>query len=348
MKRAFFIVVLLLFVASAFRTIPTASSQSHAANRRRLELRVSPFADLYFFVYRLSSNPEKAPGIEGFAQSVEAARQLPMILTLLDVIPFELENSAATEKVFAQFPESHKTSKGEVIRLREQAMRFARSLGVVEKPFIDTIWPEHKLLIEKAAAGIELTLGPKEQECFDYLTHHLGMEKAEYIVPVYLVAETPWPGGFTMWGKDKSRGVCVLSVTTYQGSRLITALLHEAIHALDLETKGKGNVLVELRDRLLQAGFAADDEVVRHGPHMLVFIHSSETIRRHVDSSYQPYNEGIFVRSGIEPMVKVELPVWTAYLDGKISRDEALKQMVDAFVKARHTQPTPKVQPQEN
>jgi hypothetical protein len=42
------------------------------------------------------------------------------------------------------------------------------------------------------------------------------------------------------------------------------------------------------------------------------------------------------MRQGIQPLVKVELPLWTAYLDGKISRDEALKQMVDAFVKARN------------
>jgi hypothetical protein len=33
--------------------------------------------------------------------------------------------------------------------------------------------------------------------------------------------------------------------------------------------------------------------------------------------------------------VKVELLNWIDYLDGKISRDEALNRMVDAFVKAR-------------
>jgi hypothetical protein len=301
-----------------------------------LEFRVNPFIDLYFFVYKHSSAPEQSPAIEGFAQAVAAARQTPITSTLQDLVLFQAENAAAVEKLFAQFPETYKTSKGEVIDLRRRAVHLGESLAVIEKPFLEKIWPQHKLLIEKAAARIELTLGPKEQDCFNYLIRHLGMENADRVVPVYLVAETQWPGGFTMWGKDSSRGVCVLSVTAYQDSPLITGILHEAIHALDLETKGKGNVLVELRDRLLKAGFAADDIAVRHGPHMLVFIHSSETVRRFVDPSYQPYSEGVFMRQGIQPLVKVELPLWTAYLDGKISRDEALKQMVDAFVKARN------------
>ena len=339
MRRALVFVILVLFLAGAFLRAPVTESatQTTNTNKRRLEFRVSPFVDLYFFVYKLSSTSAQSPAIEGFTQSVEAARQLPITSTLQDLLLFQAENAAVAEKLFAQFPETYKTSKGEVIDLRRRAVHLAKSLGVIEKPFTEKIWPEHKLLIEKAAARIELTLVPKEQECFNYLIRHLGMENAERVVPVYLVAETPWPGGFTMWGSDPSRGVCVMSVTAYQGSPLIAGILHEAIHALDLETKGKGNVLVELRDRLLKAGFAADDLVARHGPHMLVFIHSSEAVRRYVDSSYQPYSEGVFIRPGLQPLVKVELPLWTAYLDGKLSRDEALKQMVDAFVKARNS-----------
>lgn len=224
---------------------------------------------------------------------------------------------------------------GQVVRFREKGVRFGQSLVEVEKHFIEKVWPQHKLSIDKAMGNIEQTLVPKEQECFDYLTRHLGMESAEQVVPIFLVAETPWPGGYTMWGKDAAHGVCVISVTAYQGSALNTAILHEAIHALDLETKGKGNVLVELEQRLLKAGFAADDAVVRQGPHLLVFIHSSETVKRHVDPSYQPYSEGIFARPGLQSIVKVELPNWIDYLDGKISRDEALNRMVNAFVKAR-------------
>jgi hypothetical protein len=305
------------------------------AKKRRLEFRVHPFADLYFFVYRFASSSEKVPELEALAQSVDAARQLPLALTLIDQLPFEFENSVAAEKAFSQFPENYKTKKGEEVALRAKAMRLGQSLVALEEPFLKQVWPQHRVLIEKAVAGVEQTLAPKQEECFNYFTGHLGMAEADSTVRIYFVAETPWPGGFTMWGKDATRGVCVISVTAFQGPQLMTAVLHEAIHAFDLETKGKGNVLVEFRDRLLKAGFTTDDLVVQHAPHLLVFIQSSETVRRYVDPSFQPYGEGVFSRPALQPLVKVELPIWTAYLDGKISREDALNQMVAAFVKAR-------------
>ena len=338
MKRAFAIVLSVLLLLAAFGNAAVTSSQANAqqANKkRRLEFRISPFADLFFYVYRFSSSSEKPPDIEGLTPAVESARQIPIVLTLANQITFELENAAAAETAFKQFPETYKTKKGETVALREKAAPLGRTLVAFEKTFTEKLWPQHKVRLEAAATKLERTLGPKEQEAFDYFTRHLGMDSADSTVPVYLVVETPWPGGFTMWGKDETRGVCVISVATYDGPELFTAVLHEAIHALDLETKGKGNVLVELRGRLLKAGFKEDDLVARHGPHMLVFIQSSETVRRYLDQSYEPYTKGVFTRPGLQPLVKVELPIWTAYLDGKISREQALDQMVDGFVKSR-------------
>jgi hypothetical protein len=341
MKRALAIAVSVLLLLAAFGNAAvtrTHSAGGAQARKKRLEYKVAPFADLYFYVYRFSSSTEKPPDIEGLAPAVETARQIPLVLTLYDRVTFELENAAAAETEFKQFPETYKTSKGETVALREKATPLGRSLAAFEKPFTEKLWPQHRVRLDEAARKLERTLGPKEQEVFEDFTRHLGMAGAETTVPIYLVMETPWPGGFTMWGKDKTRGVCVISISTYNGPQLFTAVLHEAIHALDLETKGSGNVLVELRDRLLKAGFKEDDLVVRHGPHMLVFIQSSETVKRFLDPSYQPYSEGIFTRPGLQPLIKVELPIWTAYLDGKITRAQALDQMVDGFVKGRNNE----------
>ena len=115
MKRALFIVILLLFPSGTFAQSPATKLQSKTANKRHLELRVKPFIDLYFFVYKLSSGSEKAPDIDGFAQAVEAARQIPFSLTLIDLIPFQCENAAELEKAFSRFPETDKTKKGEII-----------------------------------------------------------------------------------------------------------------------------------------------------------------------------------------------------------------------------------------
>ena len=340
MKRLFFSVVILALVSALLpaRSGPAVDSKEGrpwTSQKRRLEFRVHPFADLFFFVYRFSSGSDKVPEVGGLAQSVEAARQLPLVLTLVDQLPFEFENSAAAAKAFGHFPENYKTKRGEDVALRAKATRLGESLEAIEEPFLKQVWPQHKVLIEKAVATVEQSLVPKEAECFNYFTRHLGMEDAGSTVRIYFVAETQWPGGFTLWGKDATRGVSVISVTAHQGAQLMTTVLHESIHAFDLETKGKGNVLVEFRDRLLKAGFKADDAVVQHAPHLLVFIQSSETVKRFVDSSFQPYSEGIFTRPALQPFVTVQVPIWTSYLNGKISRDEALNQMVAAFVQAR-------------
>jgi hypothetical protein len=324
-------------------TSSTGEVAVKGANQKRLEVRVKPFVDLYFFVYKLSSTSDIPPEIKGFPEAVDAARQIPFTATLVDLIPFQCETAVDAVRAFSQFPETYKTAKGEIIPLRERAVHLARALAVIEKPFLKKVWPQHKRDIEQAAARVAQTLGPKEQECFTYLTKHLGMEDAEYVVPIYLVAETPWPGGFTMWGKESTHGICLLSVRALQGSKLLGAILHEAIHALDLETRGNGNVLQLLNDRLLKAGFDKSDLVVKLAPHLLVFIQSAETVRRYLDPSHHAYDEGVFARPGLQPVVRVELPIWTAYLDGKMSREDALNQIVDEFIKARKDAPHPLV-----
>lgn len=348
MKRTLFIVILLFFHSNAFSQSLVIKSQSKETNQSRLEVRVKPFIDLYFFVYKLSSGSEKAPDIVGFPQAVEAARQTPLTSTLIDLILFRCENAAEAVEAFSQFPETHKTRKGEIIPLRERAVHLAKSLVAIEKPFLDQVWPQHKVVIEQAAARIVQTLGPKEQEVFAYMTRHLGMENANYLVPVYLVAETPWPGGFTMWGKSSSstRGICLLSVEANKGSLLLESLLHEAIHALDLETKGTGNILIELQNRLLKAGYTRSDRDFEQAAHFLVFVQTAETVRRMLDPSHRHYGEVKGVYARLPLVAKVELPTWTAYLDGKISREEALNRIVEGFIKARNESSPSKVQPQ--
>jgi hypothetical protein len=338
MKRAPLAVSLLLFSSSALAQSPSTKLPSQIANQPRFEIHAKPFVDLHFYVYKLASGDNKLPDIEGLAQAVEAARQVPMYQTLIDLALFNCENAADAERAFSKFPETYKTRQGSVIPLRDRAVQLARSLAIIEKPFREKIWPQHKDLIQKTAARVVQILEPKEQECFDYLTRHLGMEASHYVVPIYFVAEMPWPAALTATGKESGHGVCVINVGASQGSDVFAAILHEAIHALDAETSGAGNVLIEFQNQLLKNGFTKDDFVVRNAPHFLVFIQSIETVRRFLDSSYQPYDRGVFVRPGLVPLASVERPIWTSYLDGNFSRAEALKMMVAAFVKAHQTE----------
>jgi hypothetical protein len=338
MKRFLLIASLLLLPLSGFAQGPAPKPQPNSSNQKRFEIRTKSFVDLHFYIYKLASSDEKPPAIDGFQQAIDAARQVPMYRTLIDLALFNCNNAADAERAFSLFPETFKTREGTVIPLRERAIHLARSLAIIEKPFLEKIWPQHRDAIKNSAARISQTLEPKQQECFNYLMTHLGMETANYTVPIYLVAEMPWPAALTATGKETNHGVCVLNAGALPGSDLFAALLHEAIHALDAETGGAGNVLIEFQNQLLKNGLTKEDFVVRNAPHFLVFIQSIETVRRFVDSSYQPYDRGVFVRPGLLPLVTIEKPIWINYLDGKMSRAEALNMMVAAFVKAHKTE----------
>ena len=345
MKRFLLIACVLLLPVSGFAQARAPKPSSQPSVQKRFEIRTKPFVDLYFYVYKLTSSDAKLPPIEGVEQAVEAARQVPMYEPLIDLWLFSCENAADAQRVFSRLPETFKTRQGSVIPLRERAIHLARSLAVIEKPFFKTIWPQHLDTIQMAETRISQTLAPKQEECFNYLMTHLGLEAANYTVPIYLVAEMPWPAALTATGKETGHGVCVINAGANPGSDLFAALLHEAIHALDAETSGSGNVLIEFQTQLLKNGFTKDDFVVRNAPHFLVFIQSIETVRRFLDSSYQPYDRGVFVRPGLVPLVSVERPIWISYLDGQFSRTEALNRMVAAFVKAREKEVPAKSQP---
>jgi hypothetical protein len=303
--------------------------------RNDLKIRINRFLDLYFYVYKLASSNETLPTIEGLAQAIEAAKQVPMAQPLIDLRIFSCENAADAERTFSQFPETFTTRQGTTIPLRERAVHLARSLARIEKPFVDSVWPKHQQVIEEAHARISSTLEPKQEECFKYFMTSLGMEAANYTVPVYLVAEIPGPGAMTVTGKESNHGFCILNSADSPGSGLFVALLHEAIHALDAETSGSGNALLEFQCQLSKNGFDNSDLVFRNGAHLLVFIQTAETVRRFLDPSYQGYAQGVLAREGLAPLVNIEKPIWIDYLDGKLSRAEALRKMVDAFVKAR-------------
>ena len=105
MKRTLFALVTITLLVSTLPVATVTRSQPQPVQKRRLDLRIHPFADLFFFVYRYSSGSDKVPELEGLAQTVDAAKQVPLVATFVNQLPFELENSAAAAKAFSQFPE---------------------------------------------------------------------------------------------------------------------------------------------------------------------------------------------------------------------------------------------------
>jgi hypothetical protein len=349
MKPIYLILALLLFPSFAFPQSPAAKPKGKETNQKRLDVHINYLVDLSNMIRKYASSKSEPPkNIDGFDEAVSHARQLSKEFggwdspawSAIEITLSKYKNTSEAQSS-SQFPETVTSRKGTKIQVREAAIRYAKTLNMVEASYLRNVWPQHRGSIERAAANIAKVFAPKEKECFAYFTKNLGMEDMQSQVPVYLVAESPWPGGFTLWNDDKR--IIIISVEAHQGSNLFENLLHEAIHALDLETKGKGNVLIEIRNRLLKAGLTDNDQAVRHGAHWLVFIQAGETVRRFLDPSHQHYGKELYTR--LQRMSQADVPVvWMAYLDGKVSRDDAVNQIVDGFLKARSESAPSKVQ----
>src|ERR1051325_6236054 len=149
MKFLLVIALLLLLPLIAFAQSQSRKSDSKSSNQKRFEIHTKPFVDLHFYVYKLAASGEKPPVIDGFQQAIEAARQVPMSRTFIDLALFDCDNAADAERAFSLFPETFKTREGTVLPLREPAIHLARSLAVIEKAFREKIWPKHRDTIQR-------------------------------------------------------------------------------------------------------------------------------------------------------------------------------------------------------
>lgn len=343
------LIVALLFLALFAFDPPAAALSNNKEAKRRLDIKFNPVVDLSYMIRKYATSKSELPGyMEPFQEAVGVARELNGEFggwvsggwPVLDSVLSKCKTTSDAMQAVSQVPETITSRSGLTIRVREAAVRYAKALNAVEPSYLKDIWPKHKAIAERTTASIANNFARKEQECFAYVTTNLGMPDTDYQVPVFLVAETPWPGAFTFWDATR-RGTVVVSVEANPGSVLFETLLHEAIHALDLETEEKGNVLMEIRARLKTAGVAENEITLVQGTHLIVFMQAGETIRRLIEPSHQHYGDvrGVYAYDALRPLANVARPVWMAYLDKKISRETAINQIVEGFLRVRKETP---------
>jgi hypothetical protein len=315
---------------------PTAAPV--AAPASLIEVRLpSPLVDMHFWARKLASSGGEVPALPGLAAAVETLRELDAQLGrpslplapvwgAVDLHAIRAGTAAEFRQAVAALPETL-TLPGGLTVPRAGIVRLAEAYAVLEKPFLEQVWPWHRKMIEHASATLEQDLLPHTGEIYADIQRSLGFPVPAQPIPLQLVAEAPHPGGVT-YVAEVGRGLCLVAVDTPAGSLWLESVIHESIHALDLTGE---SALDTLRQRL---GTTVDPPLPAREAwdvsHAVMFAQAAGTVRRVLAPRHRDYGEASGVYQRLPKGAEVA-SAWQAWMRGEITREAAIERIVDGF-----------------
>lgn len=299
--------------------------------------RPSPFLDMHFWARKLASEEGEIPSMPGLAAAVEALRELDAQLGrpflplspawgAVDLHVFRAATAADFSRAVSALPETLTLPMGPPLP-RAGIARLAESYVVLEKPFLEQVWPWHQKMIERAAETLRLDLLPYTGEIFGDISRFLGFPAPTRPIPLHLVAEAPAPGGVTFIAQP-GYGLCLVGVDAAVGSQWLEVVVHESIHALDLAGE---SALDDLRRRLGTLDPKIPPREAWDVSHALMFAQAAGTVRRVLAPRHRDYGEVAGAYSRLPKASEVVVPAWQAWMGGEITREAALDRIADGF-----------------
>jgi len=304
-----------------------------------LELRVSPLVELYFYVRAQAADVDVEPP-PGYEAAVDAARAIQRSLGSfggwgpLDTQVFVAADAEELLRGFAELPEPYER-RGRRISIRDDAVRLASAIQELETDFARLLWPARKAELDRRIAYLQREFMPKHREALVFMMQSLAIPDPGITVPVFLVNATNPPGGMTYYLRGGAP-VSIIDVTVGGADELLLeTILHESSHTLDLASRDSESVFATLRALLEERGLTRKDDAYHSVPHTLMFVQAEETMRRLFNPDHLAYGDAttLYERTGVTAVVERE--IWPRYLDGELSRDEALRGIVETL----HPQP---------
>lgn len=322
----------------SFPALAQTPAAPPAAPAPLIEVRLpSPFADMHYWVRKLASREGELPAMPGLRPAVEALREIEVELRRpslplapiwgsVDQHALPARSAAEFRQRVAALPETMNLLGG-ISLPRAGIVRLAEAYLVLEKPFLEQVWPWHQKMIEQGAATLEENLLPHTRDVFTDVQRYLGFPVPTQPIPLQLVAEAPHPGGVT-YVAEVGRGLCLVAVDTPAGSLWLESVIHESIHALDLTGE---SALDTLRQRLgtLDPRIPARD--AWNVAHAVIFAQAAGTVRRVLFPRHRDYGDVSGVYQRLPKGAEVVAPAWQAWMRGEITRDAAIERIVGGF-----------------
>jgi len=326
--RRTILTILAAFALAGCRTAPPAPAAPPL-----WDLRIDPLIDLHSWARMLVFRPDERPGLPGLSEAIEALQQQgdSRAWGIYDGSMIEASNAADLARIAAELPENVQSRSGQSIPMRERMTRLAQAYQKLEPPFRETLWPRHRERAERVAAYLRRHLLPRSAEVFADLARSLDVSVPSTPIPVYLVAEAPFPRAVT--SRSPAGPFSVVAPEGEPNNLWDEIVIHETIHGLDVLSR-EGGALRELRRRLSAVPGASPQEVEEHA-HCLMFVQAAGTVRRVFDPAHKDYGDVAGVYGRLPKASPVVVPAWKDYLAGKIFRAAALDRIVQAYQKEK-------------
>jgi hypothetical protein len=329
MRQAIFAATLILLSVPSLAAEPPAPLDVHAA---------SPLLDMHLWARKLASGRGELPALPGLPAAVEALRALdvqlghpPMPFSpdwgVIDLQAVKSTTAGDFALAVSSLPESYAPRGGQPFPLRAGVVRLAEAYRLLEKPFLEQVWPWHQKMIERSTETLRRDLLPRSGEVFAEIHRTLGSPVPAQPIPVYLTAEAPYPGGATFALKEGG-GLCLVGADASAGSQWLEVVIHESIHALDVSGE---SALDELRKRLEGLDSKPSRGEVWDFVHTVMFAQAGETVRRILVPGHRDYGEVDGYYPKVPAAAAVVVPAWQAWMRGSITREAALDRIVEGF-----------------
>lgn len=298
----------------------------------KIEFRIDPLANLYFWVRSLTTEESEIPKVAHLPAAVLAARRLeqklghPLFWGKLDALLPGQGNCDEFLIAAQTLPNELRTRKG-TLAFRSTALEFLTALQKAEPAYREKIWPLHRKDLQRTIAQLELSLLPKQTKCLQEIVQAFGMEDPGIRIPVYLTRYSPPPGGVTL--RSGATGVCFVGTDKTKADLLIETILHEAIHALDLATGNQNHLLNQLRREFERAGLTANHPLTRNYRHTLFFLQAESTVRSQINPGHSGYGTISGYYAKLRSVAEFESAQWKLYQREKICRDQLVKALTD-------------------
>ena len=304
-----------------------------------LDFRTSPAIDLFFTARARAAGATTIVSGPKMQKAVDEVARLEVILGgtaqwgMVEGALAGCDKAADIRRSFGYFPEEF-VYGGKTLKLRSATLTLAAALEAAEAEFMAGVWPKHKALIEKQRGVLKKILDPKEDAWVASLTTSLDLQISPKPILTYLVAEAPPPWGYTRLDRG-SQPMIVIGVGEIEGMTLAELPVHELVHALDARQGGERGALRTLRQSLSAAGVPLGSAENSQITHLLMYVASGEVMRRQVDKKHIHFGESYGTYGRMPEAAPSLLEWWRRYLDGMVTRDEAIDSFVQQYKESR-------------